>query len=141
MLGVACPDDIAKVDSGYKVSFQVDVSCDPYLVLGTDIFLKLLHDGKPHCQPRVELSTLELIDFANKLVEFEFTAPFPEQMVSDPIEVVQLFIVELHATINNLLLCHNRAFAELLDVIVEHGPCKFALNAIIVLVYKNTCKV
>ena len=39
MLGVACPDDIAKLDSGYEVSFQVYVSCDSYLVLCLDIFL------------------------------------------------------------------------------------------------------
>ena len=141
MLGVAGPDNIAKLDSGYKVSFQVDVSCHSYFVLGLDILLKLLYEGKPGCQSGIEWRTLELVDFTDKLLEFKFAAPFLEQLVCDPVEVVQLFIIEPHSAINNLLLCDYRASAEFLSVIVKHSPRKLALNTIVVLVHENTCKI
>jgi len=63
MLGVTGSDNVDELNSRYKISSQINVSCLSYLVLGCDILLKLLNEFKPGCKSRVKRITLELVDF------------------------------------------------------------------------------
>jgi len=63
MLGVTGSDNVAELHSGYEISCQINVSCLSYLVLGSDILLKLLNKFKPGCKSGVKRITLELVDF------------------------------------------------------------------------------